>query len=555
MRRLGLLAALAGTVALVPGAAHAAGPTGRLLVVLDEPRSGPAARAAATAVVSSANARRSGHSAPQIGLVTVRPRAGETLSQLAARLRRDPRVASVDVERRFTPREVPNDPALTDSETSPGTPPGTPVQWWAQRQHLPQAWDLTHGEGALVAVIDQGIDTSHPELSGRIAGTIDLDDDPGSGPAGTDQTGHGTHVASMACAAAGNGIGFAGAGHSCSLLAIKSDLTDSSIAAAIVEATDRGADSITMSFGQDGRTREQVPQAEVRAIDYAYERGVVLVAAASDLGAEEQGDPANVLQPTGTGPTLGSGKGLSVTAADFDDRRPSFAGFGSQISMAAYGTFRFRPMVPSGPPGILGAFPAGTTSIERDLPPCNCRTSFRGDTRYAYLQGTSMATPMVAAVAALVKDVNPDLTAADVIRLMQLTASRPPGTGWDPDRGWGILNAGAAVAAAKGVDRTAPESALAAPRRVRGRRLFTLRWTGTDPAPPGLTATGIARFEVWRRIGRRPAKRIAVTTATSLRLRGTPPRIYAFFTRAIDHAGNREARPRRPDARTRVVAR
>jgi hypothetical protein len=81
-----------------------------------------------------------------------------------------------------------------------------------------------------------------------------------------------------------------------------------------------------------------------------------------------------------------------------------------------------------------------------------------------------------------------------------------------------------------------------------------LRWTGTDPAPPGLTATGIARYEVWRAIGTRRPKRIAVTTARSLRLRGTPRRTYSFFTRAIDNAGNREPRPSKPDARTRVVS-
>jgi len=554
VRRPTLLAVAALAAMLAPSAQAAGDATGRLLVVLDDPPSGVrASAAAARAVVAGAGARRAGYSAPQIGLVTVRPRPGESLAALAARLRRDARVAEVTPERRFRPREVPDDPALTEPETAPGTPPGTVVQWWAERLRLFEAWSLTRGEGALVAVIDQGIDAEHPELVPRIAQTIDLDSDPASGPATTDANGHGTHVASMACATADNGIGFAGVGHSCRLLAIKSDLTDSSIAAGIVRATDAGADSITMSFGQDGRTREQVPASELRAIDYAYDRGVVLVAAASDLGAEEQGDPANVLQPTGSGPVLESGKGLSVTAADFDDRRPSFAGQGTQISMASYGTFRYRPAVPSGPPGIFGALPGNPTAIESGFPPCACRTTFQGDDRYGYLQGTSMAAPMVAAVAALVKDVNPDLGAADVIRILKLTASRPPGSSWNADLGWGILNAGAAVTAATGVDRTAPRSSLRAPRRVRGRRSFVLRWTGEDPAPPGLTATGINRYEVWRRTGRRPAQRIAVTTRLALRLRGTPPRTYAFYTRAIDNAGNREPRPKRPDARTRVV--
>jgi hypothetical protein len=179
--------------------------------------------------------------------------------------------------------------------------------------------------------------------------------------------------------------------------------------------------------------------------------------------------------------------------------------------------------------------------------------TLNGDNRYAYLQGTSMAAPMVAAVAALVHRVNPTLRPRDVITILEQTATRPPGTSWTSDLGWGILNAGAALEAARGLDRTLPVSRLTAPRRVRGRRAFPLRWTGTDPAPPGLVASGIARYEVWRSIDGFAPKRIAVTAGTSLTLRGTPPRTYAFFTRAVDNAGNREGRPRKPDATTRVV--
>lgn len=555
MTRSFLLAVLAaGLLPAAPAVAAGHAPaTGRLLVLLDAPTGDARASAArARAVISSAGARRSGHSAPQIGLVTVRPRAGESPAALAERLRADPRVASVELERRSTLRAVPDDPALRTPETAPGTPPGTVVQWWAARQFLPEAWELTRGEGALVAIIDQGVDGTHPELAGRIRGSIDLDKDTGTGSALTDRNGHGTHVASMACAQADDGIGFAGAGYGCDLLVLKSDLTDSSIASAIVQATDRGALAINMSFGQDGR--ESAPASQKRAIAYAYARNVVMVAAAADQPVVEQGDPANALQPTGTGPMLGSGRGLSITAADFDDRRAPFAGFGTQISMAAYGTFRYRPTVPSGPAGgIFGAFPAGPTQTESEFPPCDCRTTFEGDNRYAYLQGTSMAAPMVAAVAALMRELNPGLRATDVITLLEQTASRPPGSGWSQDLGWGILNAGAAVAAARELDRTRPRSRLTAPDRVRGRRDFVLRWSGRDPQPEGLVASGIARYEVWRAIDARPAKRIAVTTKRRLRLDGTPPRTYSFFTRAVDNAGNRERRPRRPDARTRVV--
>ena len=109
------------------------------------------------------------------------------------------------------------------------------------------------------------------------------------------------------------------------------------------------------------------------------------------------------------------------------------------------------------------------------------------------------------------------------------------------------------MAAAKGVDRTRPVSRLMAPSRVSGSRDFVLRWSGRDPTLAGVVATGIARFEVWRSFDGKPAKRIAVTTKRRLVLRGTPVHTYAFFTRAVDNAGNRERRPARPDARTRVV--
>lgn len=545
--RLVLLAAL--LCALSAAAPAGAAPTGRLLVLFDHSGSRATASAAA-AVLSATGARHAGPTVPQIGLVTVRPRPGESLRALAARLRAQPGVASVQAENRFTHRDVPNDPALSTDETFAGTPANTPVEWWAARENLPAAWDISHGDGAVVAVIDSGVDASHPEFAGRIKGTVDLDPSSSDGPPTHDGDGHGTHVASLACATAGNGIGIAGAGYDCSLLVIKSDLSDASVAQSIVVATDRGADAINMSFGQDGRSK--APDAEQKAIDYAYAHHVTMVAAAADDAVTEQGDPANALQPSATGPTLGSGKGLSVTAADFDDHRPSFAGYGTQISLAAYGTFRYGSgLTPDGPPGLLGAFPSGLTSAE--IQGCGCRTTFQGDSRYAYLQGTSMAAPMVAAIAALAHHLNPALSAHDIITLIEQTATRPAGAGWSSDLGWGILNGGAALAAARDLDRTRPVSRLRAPLRVRGRRHFVLRWTGRDPAPAGLTASGVARYEVWRSLDGHRARRIATTRRRSLRLRAASHGRYAFFTIAIDRAGNREVRPAHPDARTRVV--
>jgi serine protease len=546
MRRPALCAAALGLL-LLPATAAAAEPTtGRLLVTLKPADAGHAHASAARAVAARAGARRTRLSIPQLGIVGVRARRGTSLHTLADRLRADPRVATVRAERRFSLRYVPNDPAFTTAERGEN---GTTTEWWALREDLPAAWDVTRGEGARVAIIDTGIDATHPDLSPRILETADFDDTPGDGPATVDEVGHGTHVASMACAGYDNGIGIAGAGGNCDLLIAKSDLTEGSVAKALVWAADNGAEAINMSFGTDGR----VPAADavVQALKYANGHGAVLVAAAADDPVTEQGDPANVLQPTDTGSNLTSNFGLSVTAANASDVRASFAGRGSQISMAAYGTYG-----PGGSSGILGAFPAATTTLEKGSqvpqnPPCHCRTSFGGDNRYAYLPGTSMAAPMVAGVAALMRHINPDLPPSEVVRILKQSARRAAGVNFTQDLGWGILDAGAAIAAARAIDRHAPTSALQRPR-VRGRSI-QLRWRGQDDTVPGVAATGIDHFEVWRAAGKGKARKIRTTRAHSMRLRGQRGQRYSFYTIAVDRAGNREAPPVRADASVRLA--
>lgn len=551
-RRLAVLVVMTVGATSFVAAAQAATPTGRLLVTLDSDREGaPVGRAAASGIVTEVDGRLSGARVPQLDLVTVRPGDGGSLAEVARDLREQPGVARVEVEHRAELRAVPDDPALATQEPAAGAPPGTAVQWWAQRQGLFAAWEVPQALDATVAVIDTGIDAGHPELAGRIAGTFDNDDAEGHGPATVDEVGHGSHVASMACAAANNGIGIAGAGFGCRLLVYKSDLSDSSVAASIVQAADKGADAINMSFGTDGAS----PVSEVvkSAVRYAYDRDVVLVSAAADAPTEQQGYPSDVLQPSGTGADLGQGLGLSVTAANFADQKASFAGFGSQISLAAYGAWNTGT---GGPRGLFGAFPGKTVDLERTSlgpPPvasCNCRTTFAGDNRWAYVQGTSMASPIVAATAAMVRRLNPDLKAAEVIRLLKATARRPAGAGWEPNLGWGILDAGAAVNAARLTDRRAPATKV----RVSKPRTstLTLRVVGVDDAPDGVLASGIARFDVMRSIDGRKAKRIARSTRrkVSLKVRRGPR--YAFWAVATDRAGNREAEPNRPDARIRL---
>jgi serine protease len=526
----------------LPAGAQAAPATGRLSVLLSPDRR--AHEAAARALAARVGARADGPTVPEIGLVTIRPRPGRSLAATARALRRQPGVRSVGIEHRYTLRQLPDDPALSLGDPAAGT-----LEWAPQREGFPQAWDVTHGDSALVGVIDTGIEAGHPDLAGKVASAEDFDSNPGDGPATTDESGHGTHVASLACAATGNGIGIAGAGYGCRLVVEKSDLTDDSIAAALVDATNRGAQAINMSFGSDGA--RAVPKAVTDAIAYAVAHQVVLVAAAADDPTQEQGDPANILQPSGTGPLIDQGQGLSVTAADFTDHRAWFAGSGGEISLAAYGAFEPGTGAGNltGPAGLIGAFPARATEFEQSPVPCGCRTSIGGDSRYGFLQGTSMAAPQAAAAAALLRSLNPDASAAQVIRILKQTARRPAGT-WTADLGWGILDAGAAVDAVRRIDATPPITHTTAPRRTR-KRSVVIRWTGSDPARPGLIASGIAKVSLYAgRNGHKPHF-VTSTSRHAIRYRVRPGSVYRFYTLGIDRAGNGERRS--PSVHTRTL--
>jgi subtilisin family serine protease len=339
-----------------------------------------------------------------------------------------------------------------------------------------------------------------------------------------------------------------GAGFDCRLILEKSDLTSSSVIAALVDAARSGAGVINMSFG-GGR----LSNGERRALNYALRRDVVLIAAAADSPIPEQGHPAKDLQPTGTAHKLDVGRGLVVTAADMSGKRASFAGRGSQISIAAFGDTGPG----SGAPGLFSTFPVNVTQIESGAsnppaPPCPvCRTTFNGDNRYGYLSGTSMAAPQVAGAVALVRSANPKLGRTSVVRLMKETASRSGG--WSTELGWGILNAHAAVqrALALAQDTLAPSTERRGPRSRRARKRFVLRWRGRDTAPAGVRPAGVESYAVYVKRGGRWAL-LETTTGNRIRYRGKRGKRYSFHVRAKDRAGNVEPAPSRPDFLVRV---
>jgi hypothetical protein len=160
-----------------------------------------------------------------------------------------------------------------------------------------------------------------------------------------------------------------------------------------------------------------------------------------------------------------------------------------------------------------------------------------------------MAAPQVTGVAAMLRQLNPDLTAADVIHIIKQTARRPAGT-WTSDLGWGILDAGKAATTARIADRRAPATSVTAPKSTRSRTV-TLRLRARDKAPSGCVASGVKVVRVYRKKGHGKWVKVGQTSKSTLRVRlggGS----YSFYTRGTDKAGNTEPPPGKPDARVRV---
>lgn len=547
-RRLAAVAAGLLLAGLASAPAEAARPTGRYLVAFEK-ASTARSSAALSAVLARTGTRRAGRGVPQLRIATVRGSAASI-----ARLRRDRTVRSVSVEWERDLRRVPNDPALSTAETefTTGVPGGTPIQWALARQGFPRAWDFTTGSGAVVGVLDTGADVGNPELAGKIATA----DGAGATEPLIDSDGHGSHTGGLACAATDNGVGVAGAGFGCRLAVVKlgmntltGSIRDEDIVDGIRLATNRGADAINMSFG-GGATNAALSL----AIDYAVSRGVVLVASASNDDVSDQGAPAVELQP-GDAPDMAAGRGLVVTAAEFDDTRAG-TGFGGQISVAAYGFFDDGL---NGPPGVISTYPRNSTPREGTTPldGCDCRRALGDGSHYAYLQGTSMAAPQVAGLAALLSSLNPFLTLRDKLTVIKQTARRSGG--WGPELGWGIIDAGSAVEAARRIDRRAPSSKARAKKRNRvrrGRKRVRLRvkWSRSDAGgSPGLLPAGVRDYDLYFKRGRGRYRRARIATRRRSALLRLRPGIYRFYTRARDRVGNREAKPRRADVRVVVL--
>ncbi|CAN5677631.1 hypothetical protein BH20ACT23_BH20ACT23_25960 [soil metagenome] len=323
-----------------------------------------------------------------------------------------------------------------------------PYQWGPKQIHAEEAWATSTGRGQIIAIVDSGVDLTHPDLRRKIVGgatfTGCAEDGPcgngdwESGPPEAQEEGshpHGSHVAGIAAATTGNRIGIAGVAPKAKMLSVKV-LTDeggtfAEVGAGIRWAADNGADVINLSLGAlpgiQALAITGLLSDTREAIDYAVSKGVVVVAAAGNDFASICGEPA--FDPDA----------LCVVATDRLENKAAYSDFALDESPTN---------VVAGPGG------AAVLACEEDVistVPAEAGgfcTDDVGTPGYDFYAGTSMATPHVAGVAALLTGQGRDRE--EVESLLKSTA-RTPGAGtrgtYTPIYGYGIVDAAAAVAA------------------------------------------------------------------------------------------------------------
>ena len=300
---------------------------------------------------------------------------------------------------------VPNDPMYAQ-------------QWDLAGIGAPSAWDVTKGKSSvLVAVVDTGVDYTHPDLVGRIDTVNDYDFVNGDADA-MDDNGHGTHVSGIIAATQDNGIGGTGVAPGGRILPVKvlsaAGAGDSvGVAAGIQYAADHGAKIINLSLaGSADRLMGT-------AVAYARSRGCVVIAAAGNEGSSGGADyPARYPGVVGVG------------AVDRNNARASFSNYGDGVDVSAPGV------------GIWSTWPGSG---------------------YEAWSGTSMASPFVAGVAALLLSSEPSLDATEVIDRIVAPDRVTP---LDPALGMGsgVVSAGKAVGpAASTPGSDIPGTALSLP--------------------------------------------------------------------------------------------
>jgi type VII secretion-associated serine protease mycosin len=321
----------------------------------------------------------------------------EDVASTAASLADDPALDVVAVETDRTMR-------VAGSVTATGGDPYRSQQWALDTLQVATAWAISTGAQVDVAVIDTGVKGTHTDLAGKVCNGVAFLNSTGVaqlGQGATDPHGHGTHVAGTVAALRGNGVGVAGVAPSARIIPVRvldaqGNGSSSDVARGITWAVDHGAEVVNLSLGGGYSSAVQV------AVDYAESQGVVVVAAAGNAGP---GGPPNY--------PAALPEALAVGSHDKNGLVSSFSTRGGYVDLSAPGS------------GIL---------------------STAHDGSWVFMSGTSMATPHVAGVVALMLAAEPGLTPNEVRTRLQATAVDAGSAGHDESYGWGRVNLLAALA-------------------------------------------------------------------------------------------------------------
>ena len=414
MKRLVLVGALLG---MLPLCGLAAGPRqmrpGRPALTLAQKRPlaapnqfvvkyAPGTRASAAGTLNARAGARVISSIPQLGVQTVQ--LGSPAA--AALYRRSPGVQWVEPNAmRYAMLATPNDPKYNEQDSSLPNDPAdaTWYEWDARLMQCEEGWALFPNRyftaapkgsaGVRIAIIDTGIDYGHPDFKNAGAATSNVSDGGQleraldrtieSGvftPEAWDAFGHGVHVTGIAAAATNNATGVTGVGYNSNIMSLRvlnaaGEGTESDIAAAIVYAADNGALICNLSLGG-----YQYSQVEQDAVDYAWNRGTLCIAAAGNDGVDTKPNYPAALTRV-----------LAVSATAREERLALYSNYGEYVGLCAPGgDFDF---IINWFLGVYSTMPTYEVTMNG--------ADYGMQMNYDYAQGTSMAAPQVTGLAAL----------------------------------------------------------------------------------------------------------------------------------------------------------
>jgi thermitase len=374
----------------------------------------------------------------------------------------------------------------------------------------PEGWEITHGNNSIrIAILDSGVYCNHADLDSKCVEEVNFVDEHAS-PL-DDIIGHGTHVAGIAAAETDNGVGVAGVAREAlfgSLKVCYEDYTlailgiiqgvcdDADIADAITYAADAGYEVINMSLAGP-----QFSQTLLNAVNYAWDRGSVIIAGAGN------GYSTELLYPAGFDNVI------SVGATDYFDNLAYFSSFGDGVSVLAPGHTIFST--------VPNSFCEGMSPD--DLRGC-----------HDWKSGTSMATPYVSGIAALLWAYLPTPTNVQVRSIIEDSAEEVGALGQN-FLAWvehgrvnlheALIDAGGAPPPPAG-DTTAPVISNVTSANLKGNR-FEITWTTDEPADSMVTFVCCG-----------PTSDGALVTQHGMTFRGSKGAVYQYTVTSSDATGN-----------------